>query len=140
MNHDGRTRFGKTAFQLLTMQLHQHRTIGAITVSGFECGGHSRDQGDRLRARPAVGLLVPAEMERRERDTAPHEQPADAARAVELVRPERERRRAKLLERNRDLADRLDRVEMRRHACGVAAFDERCHILDHTGLVVCEQR
>ena len=77
---------------------------------------HADGERDRFGAGPQAGLLEAAEELRRELDAVPHDQRADAERAVEFVGGDAHRGHAQCAKIDRQFADDLGGVGVQRHA------------------------
>ena len=99
---------------------------------------HAGGEGNHLRAGSASGFLVASILNRSELRSLFQKQGTDAARPVELVSSQRERSGTELAKVDRDLADRLHRVDVKRHVVLVAKSREQHQVLHDSRFVVSE--
>jgi hypothetical protein len=125
-----------TTGSALARSWSRNRFRSRNTYSQGRC--HPDRQVNRLGARAPALLLVAAPELGPQLDVAADQQGADAGRAVELVRAERQGGHAQRVEVERQLADRLGRVAVK-PGTSLQAPDQRPHRLDRPGLVIGQQ-
>ena len=109
------------------------RKIARGEGAGLAEADHRRDIDRRS---PALALLGAADEKRRKGGAAADPERRRAERTVELVRRERQVVHSKLLDRDRDLSNRLDRIAEHRHAALAQGRRQFGHRLEGPELVV----